>query len=230
MSRSTLAADVTHELERVIVSEEWPVGTKIPSEPELMSSLEVSRNTVREAVRALTHLGLLEARPGDGTYVRSVSPLACSLGRRLEGCSLEETLEARECLERQAARLAAQRRTEEDVVALREGFQALSRAFDGNEPTERLIDLIRQQERCLAHAGGNQLLVELFEAIADPVRGALRTLIDTVRETEIDGVGPRRLHGELVEAIAARDVESADRLVLEKSRLVRSWVVKEEMA
>jgi DNA-binding FadR family transcriptional regulator len=230
MTRSTLAADVTHELERMIVSEEWPEGTKIPSESELMASLAVSRNTVREAVRALTYLGLLEARPGDGTYVRSVSPLACSLGTRLKGCSLDETLEARECLERQAARLAAQRRTEEDVVALREGFEVLSRAFDEQASTETLIDLLWQQDRCLARAGGNQLLVELFEAIADPVREALRTLIDTVRDTAIDQVEPRRLHEELVEAIAVRDVESADRLVLEKSKLVRSWLVKEEMA
>lgn len=63
--------DCDHRLEELIGSGEWPVGFRVPPEPELVRALGVSRNTVREAVRALVHVGMLDPRPGDGTYVRA---------------------------------------------------------------------------------------------------------------------------------------------------------------
>lgn len=58
-----------------IENSEWQVGMRIPPEPELMEQLQVSRNTLREAIRALTYAGLLKTRQGDGTYVCSSSVL-----------------------------------------------------------------------------------------------------------------------------------------------------------
>src|SRR5262249_50494448 len=81
-ARSTLSRQVIDEFERLISSGEWPLGEKIPAEPELMAALGVSRNTVREAVRALVHTGLLDARPGDGTYVTATDGLEAALDRR----------------------------------------------------------------------------------------------------------------------------------------------------
>ena len=49
----------------------WPLGQRLPPEPELAELLGMSRNTVREAVRVLTFSGVLEVRQGDGTYVRA---------------------------------------------------------------------------------------------------------------------------------------------------------------
>jgi len=61
-SRLTLVGQVTAQIEYMIESGQWRVGEKIPPEPELMVKFDVSRNTLREAVQSLVHIGLLEAR------------------------------------------------------------------------------------------------------------------------------------------------------------------------
>jgi 2-methylisocitrate lyase-like PEP mutase family enzyme len=69
--RASLVDQVIDQLKDQITSGAWVVGDKIPPEPVLSDGIGVGRNTVREAVRALTHAGLLECRQGDGTYVRA---------------------------------------------------------------------------------------------------------------------------------------------------------------
>lgn len=73
--RSALADQVIAQLRAQITSGEWPMGSRIPTEPELVEQLGVARNTVREAVRALAHNGLLDIRQGSGTYVVATSEL-----------------------------------------------------------------------------------------------------------------------------------------------------------
>ncbi|CAM5710563.1 Fatty acid metabolism regulator protein [Streptomyces hirsutus] len=80
--RSALSEQVIATLRTQIASGEWPVGSRIPTEPELVEQLGVARNTVREAVRALAHNGLLDIRQGSGTYVVATSELAGVMHRR----------------------------------------------------------------------------------------------------------------------------------------------------
>lgn len=80
--RAGLSDQVIAELRNQITSGEWPVGSRIPTEPELVEQLGVARNTVREAVRALAHNGLLDIRQGSGTYVIATSELAGVMHRR----------------------------------------------------------------------------------------------------------------------------------------------------
>ncbi|MDT7691042.1 MAG: hypothetical protein QOI75_409, partial [Pseudonocardiales bacterium] len=117
--RSSLVGRVIDQLRSLIESGEWPIGTKIPAEPMLVESLGVGRNTVREAVRALVHNGMLEPRQGDGTYVRADDDLGAAMLRRLRRSGHLEAIEVRASLERDAARLAALRRTPADIRALR---------------------------------------------------------------------------------------------------------------
>ena len=63
--RTGLVDQVIDQLRQSVTSGEWPVGLRIPNEAVLVDSLGVGRNTVREAVRALAHAGLLEVRQGD---------------------------------------------------------------------------------------------------------------------------------------------------------------------
>src|SRR5438445_2767270 len=110
-----LCDEVVAQFEALIASGEWPVGEKIPAEPELVAALGVGRNTVREAVRALAHSGVLEARQGDGTYVRAPSELPAVMRRRVAAAELRSVIEVRRAYETEAARLAATRRTSEDM-------------------------------------------------------------------------------------------------------------------
>ena len=74
LRRSSLAELAVSQLRDQVLSGQWAVGARLPAETELAQRLEVGRSTVREAVRALVHAGLLETRQGSGTYVRSVTP------------------------------------------------------------------------------------------------------------------------------------------------------------
>ena len=82
-SRQTLVPQVIEQLRTQIATGEWPVGSRIPTEPDLVAALGVGRNTVREAVRALVHAGVLECRQGSGTYVTATHELTGVVARRL---------------------------------------------------------------------------------------------------------------------------------------------------
>ena len=72
---------VVERMEQLIRDGVWPVGACIPAEPELVRDFGVGRNTIREAVRALEHSGMLVPRRGDGTYVRSANTFAAAMTR-----------------------------------------------------------------------------------------------------------------------------------------------------
>ena len=112
-ARATLAY-----LRRKITTGEWPVGSRIPIEPELAEQTAVGRSTVREAVRSLASIGMLETLPGRGTFVRSAAPTGTLLSEFLSDFTLEEILSYRRALEIEAAQQAAMHRTEEDILAL----------------------------------------------------------------------------------------------------------------
>ncbi|MFG3250047.1 FadR/GntR family transcriptional regulator [Streptomyces sp. NPDC048187] len=109
---------VVARLRQQITSQAWPVGSRIPSEPALVEQLGVARNTVREAVRALAHNGLLDIRHGSGTYVVATSELEGVMRRRFAAVGEGDLVDARDALEVAAARLAALRRTEDDLRRL----------------------------------------------------------------------------------------------------------------
>src|SRR5688500_2258012 len=110
----------------------YRVGDRLPSEPELGAELGVSRSTVREAVRELTALGIVEIQHGRGTFVRSLRP-----DLLLRGDSLteppndrirEELLEVRGIVEPEAAALAAERATAEEIERLHYDVERLADA------------------------------------------------------------------------------------------------------
>src|SRR6201995_2839803 len=109
-TRSSLVASSAALLRAQISGGEWPVGMKMPVEAKLAEMLQVSRGTVREAVRSLAVAGLVEVRQGDGTYVRSQTD-PTDMVRRLRHATLRDQFEARLGLEVEAVRLGALRHT-----------------------------------------------------------------------------------------------------------------------
>jgi GntR family transcriptional regulator, transcriptional repressor for pyruvate dehydrogenase complex len=119
------------------VSGEYAPGQRLPSERTLAESLGVGRSLIREALKALTLLGLIEVRPGDGTYLRrrpsNLLPESFEWGLLLGENQIEDVIEARRELEVVLAGLAARRRDENDIAELR---VLLDRMRDATEPTE----------------------------------------------------------------------------------------------
>ncbi|MFC6880668.1 MULTISPECIES: FadR/GntR family transcriptional regulator [Actinomadura] len=157
-SNIPLAARVAEQLRQRIGSGEFTVGTKLPTELQLAQELGVSRNSVREGIRALVHAGMLRARAGDGTYVTASDALAPALRRRATTERAVHVEEVRRLLEREGARLAALRATPEQRVALREAHTARLKAKSGAEYMEADLTF----HHVLMEASGNPLLCDLY--------------------------------------------------------------------
>ncbi|QKW11568.1 FadR/GntR family transcriptional regulator [Verrucosispora sp. NA02020] len=192
-------------LRRRIMAGEWPVGSRIPTEPQLVEDLGVGRNTVREAVRALAHAGVLECRQGSGTYVLSTDELAPVVARRLTDDRMTEVIEVRRAFEVEAARLAARRRTAEDLAALDAALAAREAAWRGGEVAE-FVEADVALHTAVVAAAHNGMLAELYASVATALRS-------TVAQAMGDALTPDRHvdHARLVAAIRAGDPELAAR-------------------
>ncbi|MFI1584622.1 FadR/GntR family transcriptional regulator [Embleya sp. NPDC020630] len=201
----SLVEEATAELRRLIGTGEWPVGSKLPGEVELSRLLGVGRTTSREAVRVLIADGQLRARQGSGTYVAAVSPVS-RFDRELRRSETFHVYEVRAALEVEAGRLAAQRRTEEDVLALRAALAARDAAADPIELVEADLELHRRVVR----AAHNPVLTRLFDSLLDALREAGGYVVAADHPhagTDQDAI--TGAHHALVEAIAAGDPTAA---------------------
>ncbi|WP_019885213.1 FadR/GntR family transcriptional regulator [Streptomyces purpureus] len=201
--RSALSDQVIAELRNQITSGEWPVGSRIPTEPELVEQLGVARNTVREAVRALAHNGLLDIRQGSGTYVLATSELAGVMHRRFAGSDPRHIAELRSTLESSAARLAARRRTERDLKQLDTLLARREEAWETGD-AEHFVTADASFHLAVVAASHNEVLAGLYADLGDVLRDWLRDDVgqELRPENHMD-------HGRLVEAIRTGDADAA---------------------
>ena len=167
-ARTTLAF-----LRRKISSGEWPVNSKIPIEPELAEELEVGKSTIREAVRSLANLGMLETLPGRGTFVRSRTPVTSVLIEYIEDYDVEELQSVRRALEIEAAQMAAVHRTDEQLAALQE---ALTKDLEDDADYPRDYEHgypPRQFHFLIFEATGSRLLPGLYAGVMTALRKAI---------------------------------------------------------
>ena len=197
--RSSLVPQVIEQLQGQISSGEWGVGTRIPPEADLAATLGVGRNTLREAVLALVHAGLLERRQGSGTYVVGARELASAVARRVADAHVAEVLEVRRALEVEAARSAAGRRTAEDLTALDGALRRREAAWQSGQ-ADAFVDADVLFHQTVVAAAHNRILAELYADFSAALRSSLTD--------QIGGrLTPDRYsdHGRLVEAIRAGD-------------------------
>jgi DNA-binding FadR family transcriptional regulator len=202
VSRPSAVEAVLEQLQRQLATGAWQVGDRIPGEHELAARLQVSRPAVREAVRALSHVGVLDVRRGDGTYVRSaVDPRP--LLRRIELATLRDVFEVQLAHDVQAAKLAARRRDEGDLERLR----LLLAARDAADTPDAFGEADAEFHVGIAETSRNPLLLEAYRYFHSRLRESLAALrLD--RDLRDAGPGPHRA---VVSAIADRDAEAAGR-------------------
>lgn len=200
--RSGLVDQVIAQLREAVRQGEWALGQRIPPEPELAVTLDVGRNTVREAVRALAHSGLLEVRQGDGTYVRATSEVSGAV-RRLCGSELRETLRVRRALEVEGARLAASERTEDELRTLRTLLAARETA-QAEDRFEDFVNADAEFHLAVVHSGHNKLLTELYDGLNEVVTASVAATSSSARDWTND-IG----HRGLLDAIAEADPDRA---------------------
>src|SRR4051794_39284426 len=199
--RAGLIEQVIEQLRSQITSGTWPVGGRIPTESELSQLTATSRNTVREAVQSLVHAGLLERRQGSGTYVLAASELAGAVSRRVATAQHVDVLEVRRTLEVGCARLAAVRRTPDDVAALQDLLDRKASAREEGD-LDTTVQLDVQLHRAIAQASHNPVLADLYDNLV----GALQ---ENVRRNVEERPPRGEDHAGLIDAIIQGNPERA---------------------
>ena len=205
IQRNSLVEQTIATMRERIATGDWPLGDRIPTEAELIGQLGVGRNTVREATRALGHAGLLESRQGDGTYVRAKSELVGALRRRVSSARMLEVLEVRRALEGEAASLAAQRRTPEDLASLNSALEHRLACWQAGDE-QAFIDADLALHKAVVAAANNPMLAELYDEITDTLRATIEfsTLV-----RDLDGSEVPAIHDQLIDAIRIGDATAA---------------------
>jgi GntR family transcriptional repressor for pyruvate dehydrogenase complex len=167
-----LFEDVAAHLRRLILSQKLKDGDRLPSERELAERFGVGRPSVREALRTLSQLGLVEIRAGAGAFVRKPGfpPFLKSMGDSLgllirqEKTSLLELCDARRILEVETAAMAAERAGAEDIACLQASLAANEAALD-TPARFRVTDVAFH--RAIAQATHNRILLFIHDALSD---------------------------------------------------------------
>ena len=187
VKRYPLSKQVADKLEQMIENGEYAVGEKIHTETELMEIFQVSRNTLREAIRSLTSAGVLEVKQGDGTYVRSNNRFHANMNLEYEQVSIEDIKEVRNSLEITIANLAAQRRTDDDLAKITTAF--VKRTMSNDTVKENTIADM-EFHMAIAEACHNKILIDLYKSISAYLENhiAERQLVTDMEFEQIDTI------------------------------------------
>lgn len=211
MARQSLVSMVADDLLNRIVSSEFPPGATLPGELELTVQHEVSRMTVREAVKTLEAQGVVRIERGRGTYVNPVGRWtsmeavlrAASEGDQDESASIQ-LVEIRRMLETGAAGLAASRITPEELTSIRQQLAKMEAAHEAND-VARFVEADLAFHDVILRASGNVFLAVLFEPLSR-VLAARRTQTSRIVQIQINAL---REHTNIVAALESGEPETA---------------------
>jgi GntR family transcriptional repressor for pyruvate dehydrogenase complex len=214
--------DAILKLKAMITDGELPAGSRLPREVDLAANLGLSRNSLREAIRALAMLRILDVRQGDGTYVTSLEPtlLLDTMGFVVDFQQEDSVLhffEVRRILEPAATGLATHKITEEKLAVLEETLTL-------GGPDASVEELVKQDilfHQTIAEASGNPVLRALISGLSAPT---LRARI--WRGYDVSDARDRTIaeHRQIYDALAARQADVATACATVHIAGVENWV------
>ena len=218
LSNKSVVDRIIDRLTRAILDRELQPGQKIPTEIELCESMQVGRNSVREAIKVLVTMGVLVIRRSEGTFVtegfseRMLDPMV--YGLILEGGNSFDIIELREVFETGVFRHAIGKRDDEDIAALTAALDDMTRVVAGSGTAEAILEEDKKFHRILARMVKNPLLDKIsviIERLTVPSR--LIAICRYIENGEMEAFINR--HRDMVRVIVERDVAAVDRVLRE---------------
>ena len=221
--RNKVYEEVAKQIERLILNKLKP-GDKLPSERELAEMLRVSRSSIRDAIRGLELMGLVEPRQGAGTIVRELSteslvnPFANALMRRQEMVS--ELLDFRKMLEPPLAARAATHASPEEISEMDEILQRQEAKLSHDETC---IAEDAEFHYNVALASGNSVVLKVLDILMDLLRDTRERSLQVKGRAQKSLAGHRRIlaaikrhDGEAAKVAMRRHIEDVEEIVLDK--------------
>ncbi|MDG4862473.1 FadR/GntR family transcriptional regulator [Streptomyces sp. T-3] len=205
--KGTVTQRAIEQIKAMIGEGRLEPGQRLPTERDLSARLGISRSSMREAIRALTVLGVLEARHGSGIYVTQLQAgdlletfgVVADLSR---GQQLVELLEVRRVLESTATALAAARISAEQLAVVSEHLAAM----EATEDPEEILAHDLAFHRAIVAAAGNESMAAILEGLSSRT---FRARVWRGYQEEGAFERTRREHARIHEALVARDPEAA---------------------
>jgi GntR family transcriptional repressor for pyruvate dehydrogenase complex len=208
----SLADELGRRLEEEIRAQRWRPGERLPTEAEIVQAYGVSRSVVREAVSKLQAGGVVETRHGVGTFVLAprpaTQPFGINPGEIEAALDVMAMLELRISVETEAAGLAAQRHTDEQMADIHAAAKAL---HDATAEGRHDVDADLRLHLAIARATGNRYFVDILGHLGRTMFP--RSRVDSPRiameDPQAYSQRVQREHEEIVSAIARREAEAA---------------------
>ena len=205
-NRSTLHDDVMIQMVEAIKRKHWAPGSKLPGEQALAATFGVSRTSIREVLKALAYSGVLEARPGQGTFLSEnaeqiLNGTQLAVNMFSGTSSYKELLQVRQLLEGQAAYWAAEHATSEDI-------ENLEYILKGEERGESLYDIHDKFHEAIIKMSGNQVLIKLITFLRSEIWSQRKFHYSFLPDED------RREHWKVLEAIKSGSPEKAWKVMI----------------
>jgi GntR family transcriptional repressor for pyruvate dehydrogenase complex len=212
-SRRKLSETVAQQLMEAF--RDLPPGTKVPSERELTKDLGVGRSTVREALNGLAVLGVLSIRHGQGAFIAEEAPAEAGaqhavLTAALERGETREFIEARLMVEVEVTRLAAERRTDEDLQRIEAALTLQERSLSAQD-LDATLSVATSFNVLLAEAAHNEVLAAMIQTFVE----LMKERADRLYALPGFGDWDLREHRGIYEAVRDQDGDRAAQLMRE---------------
>jgi GntR family transcriptional regulator, transcriptional repressor for pyruvate dehydrogenase complex len=221
LKRIAISDEVISRFRDLIASKVLTPGCQLPSERELGETLGVSRPTLRQAMKGLQLLGIIRSRQGDGSYLvdstRDIMRVPMEFAIAFKGMAQDDLFDTREAIEVKLAALAAERRTEEDLLQMREALMGM---LVSKTVSDDYCDSGLRFHNAIAAASKNTVMISIIEMLSGLLvegrRGSVRLLIDYE--------GSYKEHEEIFRHIEQKDVPGATAAMMLHFRSIKSRV------
>ena len=200
---------VIEQIKEIIQNGELKCGDQLPSERDLCEQLHVSRTSVREALRSLEMLGIIECRQGEGNFIREsfedslLEPISITF--MLHGSKTNEILELRKIIEPETAALAAKNISAAELQEIKELILLLNREDD----SEKSAEIDKKIHYKIVRASGNGLVINVMYAVSNLVDRYIEAVVANLFQTPENKSIVKEQHEAVVRAIEAHDAAKA---------------------
>lgn len=206
IQKKSLAEEVAKLLEKQITDGKFANGEKLSTEPELMKFFGVGRSTIREAIRILENMGMVNVQQGRGTFVTRDGESNEPFSQRIKRADIRELREVRDFLETPVARMAAERHSEADLAEMQLHVAERRKAAESGD-VDQCIQADINFHNSIAQATHNAILADLYKAMTTYLSNGYKYIYkDTAHLLETQSI-----HEEILKNIESGDAKAAMR-------------------